>query len=97
VAPVREMFAHIGDVREFYVAMVASGKLHDIFELGQGYFARGIERRLNYFKPDLAPSQRTALAHAFAGAFMSLMSWWSATSQVTWAFFCSKAALGRRS
>lgn len=76
VAPVREMFAHIADVREFYGALVASGKLHDIFELGQGYFARGIEQRLNSFKPDLARRQRTALAHAFAGAFMSLMSWW---------------------
>jgi AcrR family transcriptional regulator len=76
VAPVREMFAHIADVHEFYAALVASGKLHDILGLGQGYFARGIEQRLNYFKPDLAPSQRTALANAFAGAFMSLMSWW---------------------
>jgi AcrR family transcriptional regulator len=76
VAPVREMFAHIADVREFYAALVASGKLHDILELGQGYFARGIERRLNYFKPDLALTQRTALANAFAGAFMSLMSRW---------------------
>jgi len=76
VAPVREMFAHIADVHEFYAALVASGKLHDILELGQGYFARGIEQRLNYFKPDLAPSQRTALANSFAGAFMSLMSWW---------------------
>jgi AcrR family transcriptional regulator len=76
VAPVREMFAHIADVREFYAALVASGKLHDILELGQGYFARGIEQRLNYLKPDLAPSQRRALANAFAGAFMSLMSWW---------------------
>ena len=47
VAPVREMFAHLGQVRPFYAAMVASGKLHDILELGQGYFACGIEQRQN--------------------------------------------------
>src|ERR1700726_833349 len=76
VAPVREMFTHIAEVREFYAAMLASGKLHDILELGHGYFARGIEQRLIHFKLDLGPRQRAALAHGFAGAFISLMSWW---------------------
>ena len=76
VAPVCEMFTHIGKVREFYATIVASGKLHDILELGHGYFARGIEQRLTHFKPDLGAKQRAALAHGFAGAFISLMSWW---------------------
>jgi AcrR family transcriptional regulator len=76
LAPVREMFTHIAAVSEFYSAMVASGKLHDILELGEGYFARGIEQRLNQFKANLTPVQRAALASSFAGAFVSLMLWW---------------------
>jgi AcrR family transcriptional regulator len=76
VAPVREMFAHLAQVRPFYAAIVVSGKLHDISELGQGYFARGIEQRLEKLKPNLASRQRTVLANAFAGALISLMSWW---------------------
>ena len=32
VAPMREMFAHVAEVRKFYATMVASGKLHDIFD-----------------------------------------------------------------
>jgi AcrR family transcriptional regulator len=76
VAPMREMFAHVAELRKFYATMVASGKLHDILELGQGCFACGIEQRLEKLKPDLSPRERTILANAFAGAFMSLMSWW---------------------
>src|SRR4029079_9825369 len=46
VAPVREMLAHLVDVRPFYDALSASGRLHDVMSLGEAHFARGIERRL---------------------------------------------------
>ena len=32
VAPVREMFAHLAEMRKFYDALVASGKVHDAME-----------------------------------------------------------------
>src|SRR5215468_6910978 len=30
VAPVRELFAHVGEVKEFRAALIASGKVHDV-------------------------------------------------------------------
>jgi AcrR family transcriptional regulator len=73
VAPVRELFAHVAGQRSLYDALAASGRLHDFFELAQGCFARGIEKRLTE-KAGLAG--RAALSQALAGALLSLMSWW---------------------
>jgi len=77
VAPVRELFGHVAQVREFYAALVASGKIYDTMELGKGYFARSIEQRLSTLCPeDKGSSERAALAYALAGALWSLLSWW---------------------
>lgn len=78
VAPVREFFAHVAHVGPLYAAMVASGKMHDLNELARGHFARGIERRMAELPRGRAiPSERrAALAHAHAGALMSLLSFW---------------------
>ena len=77
VAPVRELFGHVAQVREFYAALVASGKIYDTMELGKGYLARSIEQRLSTLCPaDKGSSERAALAHALAGALWSLLSWW---------------------
>lgn len=78
VAPVREMFAHVAELGKFYDALVASGKFQDAMELAQEHFARGIEQRLAKLSPTHANSSvsRAALAYAFAGAMLSLMSWW---------------------
>ena len=78
VAPVRELFAHIAQVRDFYAAVVASGKMHDTMELGQGHFARSIEQRLSTLCPTGkgSPAQRGATAYALAGSLLSLLSWW---------------------
>lgn len=78
VAPVREMFAHLAEVRKFYDALVASGKIHDLMQLAQGHFARGIERRLSELPRSrgIAGEQRPAIATALAGSLLSLMTWW---------------------
>lgn len=78
VAPVRELFAHLAQVHDFYAAVVASGKIHDTMELGQGHFARSIEQRLSTLYPTSkgSPMQRGAIAYALAGALLSLLSWW---------------------
>ena len=78
VAPVREMFAHAAEMRKFYDALVASEKIHDLMQLAQGHFARGIERRLSELPRSrgITSKERPAIATALAGSLLSLMTWW---------------------
>src|SRR4030081_5773 len=78
IAPVQELFAHIAEVRPFYNALVESGRMHDVMELGQEHFARGIEQRLNEIpRACTIPSDRRgAIAHGLAGSLFSLLAWW---------------------
>jgi len=78
VAPVRELFSHIADVKVFRDALFAAGKMHDVMELGQGHFARAIEKRLVKLtsRQGTVPAQLSATAHALAGALSSSMLWW---------------------
>jgi AcrR family transcriptional regulator len=77
IAPVRELFTHVADASRFHKAMVASGKIQDVFELGQGHFARGIEHRLAELpRARGITAERHVVAQAFAGALLSLLSWW---------------------
>ena len=78
VAPVRELFSHIGEMRKLYVAFVASGRIHEFFDLTRGHFTRGIEARLAELPraARLTPQRRAALSQAFGGALVSLLSWW---------------------
>jgi len=74
VAPVRELFAHVADVRSFFEALQASGRAQDILELGQAHFARGIEERLASRGGPL--EGRAARSQALAGALLALLPWW---------------------
>jgi AcrR family transcriptional regulator len=78
VAPVCEFFAHVAEQRQFHDALLASGKIQDLWEMGEEYFARGIEQRLAELPgvPAMATPRPAALARAFAGALFSLLSWW---------------------
>jgi len=78
LAPVREMFAHVAHAHEFMVALVASGRIHEILQLAQGHFAKGIEQRLAEIPESrgIPPATHTVLGIAAAGAMLSLMSWW---------------------
>jgi AcrR family transcriptional regulator len=78
VAPVAEMFAHIAEQQKLYRALRDCGRIQDFFELGEGYFARGIAQRLtesNRF-PNITQRDLEARAHALAGSLLSLMRWW---------------------
>lgn len=78
VAPVRELFAHVGEQRRLYAALVESGKVHDFLDLAREHFARGIERRLAE-RPrsrGIPKEKRGALAQGCAGALLSLLTWW---------------------
>lgn len=74
--PVQEFFTHIREVRQFYEAVLKSGKMSDVRALAQGFFARSIEERLQAAGIEIAPQQRSAQAHALAGSFFSLLDWW---------------------
>jgi AcrR family transcriptional regulator len=78
IAPVRELFAHVAEWRPFWVALVSSGRVHDVVELGQGHLALGIEQRLAELSRarEIPAKQRAAVASALAGALLSLLSWW---------------------
>jgi AcrR family transcriptional regulator len=76
VAPVQEFLSHLADVREFHDALVASGKMDDVRELGLGYFARSIEQRLLMAGVTMDAACLRATSHAFAGSVFSLMEWW---------------------
>ena len=78
VVPVAELFAHIGNQNKLYRALADSGRLHDFFDLAQGYFARGVERRLTESKrlSNLSQREVAARASALAGSMLSLLQWW---------------------
>lgn len=78
VAPVQELFAHIGESRAFYSALVESGRVQDVMELGQAQFARGIEQRLieTGAARAIAAEERGPISHALAGALFGLLIWW---------------------
>lgn len=78
VAPVAEMFAHIGNQNRLYRVLSDSGHLKDFFDLAQGYFARGIERRLaeSGRLAHLPPRELGARAAALSGSLLSLLRWW---------------------
>ena len=82
VVPVAELFAHIGNQNKLYRALADSGRLNDFFDLAQGYFARGIERRLaeskrlsNLRLSNLPQRELGACASALAGSVLSLLRW----------------------
>jgi AcrR family transcriptional regulator len=78
VVPVAELFAHIGNQNELYRKLSESGHLKEFFDLAEGYFARGIERRLTEsgrFKK-LSKRELAACASALAGSMLSLLRWW---------------------
>jgi AcrR family transcriptional regulator len=78
VAPVKEFLEHVTGVRPFYDSLVASGRIHDVMELGQAHLAGGIQQRLETMSraKNLTVGRRKLMSQAFAGAFFSLLSWW---------------------
>ncbi|PWT90558.1 MAG: hypothetical protein C5B55_09555 [Blastocatellia bacterium] len=78
VFPVKEFFSHVGEMRDFFAALVTSGKVHENLELARGHFARGIERRLSELPraQSISVGDRAAIAFAHAGSLLSLLTWW---------------------
>jgi AcrR family transcriptional regulator len=78
VAPVTEFFTHVAEARDLYRVLVESGRIHDVNEIGEAHFARAIQGRLEQqpHADSFTKTKRAELAHAFAGALFSLLSWW---------------------
>ena len=78
VAPVAEMFAHIGNENKIYRMPAESGHLHEFFDLAEGYFTRGIQQRLLESGRMKSVPQRELAARAatLAGSLLSLLRWW---------------------
>ena len=78
VVPVAELFAHIGNENKLYRALADAGHLKEFFDLAEGYFARGIERRLARSGRLAKIPQRelAARASALSGSLLSLLRWW---------------------
>jgi len=78
VMPVAELFAHIGNQNKLYRVLSDSGHLKDFFELAEGHFARGIERRLKESGRLATLPQRelAARSSALSGSLLSLLRWW---------------------
>ena len=78
LAPVEELFAHVAEVRPFYDALVKSGKIRDVWELGREHFARGIEKRLGEISRGrtIPRARRRPISHCAAGSLFSLLDWW---------------------
>lgn len=82
LAPVTEMFEHIAGQKKIYRALADSGRLHDFFDLAQGYFARGIEQRLKETDQQAKASgvEPAVLGVGLAGTLLSLFRWWMDTN-----------------
>lgn len=78
VAPVEEMFEHIGSQQKIYKALKESDKLNEFFDLAQDYFTRGIEQRLRESGKlgKLTRAELRARATALAGSLLALLRWW---------------------
>jgi AcrR family transcriptional regulator len=84
VAPVQELFAHVQEQRNLLESLSESGLAHDMFELAQGCFARGIERRLGELprSKHLPEEARAMMGLALSGALLSLLKSWLAQGAV---------------
>jgi AcrR family transcriptional regulator len=78
VVPAREFFHHLASARPLLVAFTEAGRIHDVWELAQGHFARGIEERLATLPraAGIPEAQRAVRANALSGAFIALLKWW---------------------
>ena len=77
IAPVRELFSHIGAQREFHRALSRAHMLDRVYQAGIERMSTAIARRLaerDAARRATVPGEITARAHA--GALFALMRWW---------------------
>ena len=65
VAPVRELFANVAEAKSFRESLAASGKVHDVMELGQGHFAGALFSSLTWWIDRRMPVSAAEMDDAF--------------------------------
>lgn len=75
VAPVRELFAHVGAYRKFHAALARARVLDRQHEARVDHLSRLVERRLAAHR-ESASVPPAVLARAMAGALFALLTWW---------------------
>ena len=78
LAPARELFHHVGEMRDFHRALARAHMLDRVYQTGTSYLSRTTARRLAAVPPgmDGDVSRLPVLAHAFAGALFGMLRWW---------------------
>lgn len=78
VAPIAEMFSHVGSQKELYRSIAEAGALDDFFGLAQDYFTRGIAERFTRMGAfaNCPPEVLRVHAVAAAGSLLALFRWW---------------------
>jgi AcrR family transcriptional regulator len=77
LAPVRELFRHVGELAEFHRALVRAHMLDRVYQAGTSVLSRTIARRLAAGPASTgSDAARLALAHGFAGALFGMLRWW---------------------
>lgn len=78
VAPVAEFLDHIAASERVLAALRSSGQWEEMTELGVGFFARIIERRIQPLGGGASPVPPALVAQMLAGALMEMIKWWEA-------------------
>jgi AcrR family transcriptional regulator len=74
--PVTEFLNHVSEARGVVDALRISGRLGELWDLGAGYAARIIERRMEA-STDVTPEiPRSLVARMLAGALFEGIKWW---------------------
>lgn len=77
VAPVRELFQHVGEATAFHQALARAHMLDRIYQAGANQLSTTIARRLSAIRqsgPEAVPL--TVMAQAYAGSLFALLRWW---------------------
>jgi AcrR family transcriptional regulator len=77
VAPIAELFAHLGESRDFADALSRAGRMEAVFDIASGHLARIIERRLGELGVIPRDLPASAAARVFGAMAMELAKWWT--------------------
>ncbi len=76
VAPVRELFRHVGESRRFHQALNRAHILDRMYNAGANRLSQTIEARLSHPSDSLSTLPAPVLARSLAGAVFALLGWW---------------------
>lgn len=78
IAPVRELFGHVAQMKQFHQALARARMLDRVYQVGVVQLGATIARRLT--KSPLATAGETVptpvAAQAYAGALFAMLRWW---------------------